>query len=513
MKKIFKLLMLVFAISISAIIINVKAINSAPNTIKTGTGEKISNYIGNISFSSKVTIDGIPAYCVNRGLKSPHNMIMNLVEEADAGITYIIKNGYPNKSFTGNDKQDYYITQTALWWYLDETKGVDYLGEEFKTNGSDKYNLRDYIIELKNAGLEAKEKGYSKPSISFNSDKISFTLSNDGKYYYSSEIIINGLSTNNKITLNLKNAPKDSNIINENGEIVTEVKEGTKVKVRIPKENIKSLDIDMTITAHASGVIEKSYIYKPSNSNYQSIVVSTLYNETNELKASKDINIKTSEVIIIKKDKDTKEPLAGATFALKNSKGETIKTWISTKESYVVSGLPEGKYVIEELNAPSGYIKAKDNYTVILEAGKTITVELYNSKEIIKVDSKLNITKVNGETGQPIAGATLVLKDANGNELEVWETNTEAHIINDIKPGKYYISELKAPEGFVLSEEVLEIEVTEDGGTVIATFYNVPEVEVPNTKSSISRITILLGGFIIAIGTSVIIITLKKEVE
>ena len=57
-------------------------------------------------------------------------------------------NGYPNKSFTGDRLKDYYITQTALWWYLDDTAGGTNLGNSFKTNGSDPYNLRPYIKDL-----------------------------------------------------------------------------------------------------------------------------------------------------------------------------------------------------------------------------------------------------------------------------------------------------------------------------------------------------------------------------
>ena len=38
----------------------------------------------------------------------------------DNGLIYILRNGYPEKSITGDNDKDYYITQTAVWWYLDE---------------------------------------------------------------------------------------------------------------------------------------------------------------------------------------------------------------------------------------------------------------------------------------------------------------------------------------------------------------------------------------------------------
>ena len=41
----------------------------------------------------------------------------------NAGVAYILENGYPNKHFTGDSNKDYYITQLAVWWYLDDTTG------------------------------------------------------------------------------------------------------------------------------------------------------------------------------------------------------------------------------------------------------------------------------------------------------------------------------------------------------------------------------------------------------
>ena len=105
----------------------------------------------------------------------------------------------------------------------------------------------------------------------------------------------------------------------------------------------------------------------------------------------------------------------------------------------------------------------------------------------------------------------LVVKDVNGNAVATWTTTNEEYVIENIKPGKYYLSETEAPEGFVLSEEVIEIIVTEDGGTVMVTFYNTPEVEVPNTATSISKTMIGLGIVATVIGGSVIFITLRKE--
>ena len=117
-------------------------------------------------------------------------------------------------------------------------------------------------------------------------------------------------------------------------------------------------------------------------------------------------------------------------------------------------------------------------------------------------------------TTEELPGAQLKLEKIDGNSntlVEAWVSTNEAHVIENLKPGKYYISETKAPNGFILSTEVMEIEITQDGGTVIATFYNTPEIEVPNTLSNKSILTIVVGIITITIGGSIVYINYRKE--
>jgi len=512
MKKIIKLLMLtmIMIVGITSIV-KVEASTNAPSTITMGNGQQLSNYIGETYFPTKITNDGKYAYCIDKNLKTPNGLEMKLVEAKDAGIAYIMTNGYPAKSITGNSKYDYYITQTALWWYLDDTTGANNLGNGFKVTGADPYGLRKHVISLKEEAKKAKDTGYTKPIISLSVDSNEFTLSSDGKYYYSSDITVTSKSTTGNITLSLENAPKNATIVDTNGNVKTSVASGTKVRVKVPADSVSSLETTMTINASATGKIDKVYMYEPSNDDYQPVVISVLYSETETINTNKKLILKRTKVEIIKVDGETDEALSGATFVIKNSKGEEIETWTSTTEGHEIVGLPEGNYIIEELKAPDGYIKSDQKYNVTLEAGKQVTVKIYNKKEVIEVESIIQISKVNGETGEALAGATLVLKDANGQEVVTWETTTEDYIIENIKPGTYYLSEISAPEGFILSTEVVEIVVTEDGGTVIVTFYNTPEIKVPNTSSSISKTIIALGALVTVIGGNIIFITLRKE--
>lgn len=601
MKKMIKILIaiLILVVSLTSVV-KVEAATDAPATITMGTGEQLSSYIGKTYFQIKVTNDGKYVYCTDKNLNTPNNMEMKLVEAKDAGVTYIMTNGYPAKSITGNAKYDYYITQTALWWYLDDTAGGNNLGNLFKSTGADPYGLREHVINLKEAAKKAKNEDYVKPTVSIDSNTSEFIISNDGKYYYSNEIVVNSTSTTGNIKLELEGAPANTVIVDESGSIKTSVASGSKIRLRVTVENVTSLELNMTLKASVTGKIDKAYMYEPTSKKHQPVVVSVLYSETETINTSKKLVLKTTKaeiikidkdtnktlsgaklqllnaagtvvdtwttttsahtinhlpagnytlielqapngyelstlkqavtietgkitkvtfentkkptsITILKKDKETDEILPGATFAIKNSKGEVIETWTSTKEGHIISGLPEGEYVVEELNAPSGYIKSEEKYTVTLEAGKPATVAVYNVKEIIEIESVIKISKVNGETGEMLSGATLALKDEKGQIIETWTTTTEDFIIKNVKPGKYYLSEISAPEGFVLSTEVVEIMVTEDGGTVIVTFYNTPIVEVPNTLDTTSKTLLTLGFIATILGGSIILITLRKE--
>lgn len=68
----------------------------------------------------KHTADGKYVYCIDYMLKRPDGKTYTKVSAtADKGIAYIVNMGYNNKTET-----DYFITQSALWLYLDDTNGM-----------------------------------------------------------------------------------------------------------------------------------------------------------------------------------------------------------------------------------------------------------------------------------------------------------------------------------------------------------------------------------------------------
>ena len=143
-----KILAMIVATTI--ILASTTSVNAAAESIQLGDASYAGNYIAGVYFSDKKTTDGKYLYCLDMPKTTAQNVKATLVKNSkytDGGLVYILKNGYPTKSITGDNQKDYYITQTAVWWYLDEVHGTTNLGEQFKSEGSDNYGLRKYVID------------------------------------------------------------------------------------------------------------------------------------------------------------------------------------------------------------------------------------------------------------------------------------------------------------------------------------------------------------------------------
>lgn len=107
------------------------------------------------------------------------------------------------------------------------------------------------------------------------------------------------------------------------------------------------------------------------------------------------------------------------------------------------------------------------------EQGK-ITIKYYENK------TKIEIMKKDTETGENISGAKFnILNEKKDIVYSDVTTNSEGKAeIENIRPGKYYIEEIKAPEGYTAYEELIEIDVAlNQTYTVNVENYKKPEEE------------------------------------
>ncbi len=179
-------------------------------------------------------------------------------------------------------------------------------------------------------------------------------------------------------------------------------------------------------------------------------------------------------LVILKKDADSREPLAGTQFKVTTSKGEVVgnSNGIFTTDSngsITIAGLEKGSYIIEEVKAPGGYVLEEQSRTIAIDYGKTYTEEFTNRKM-----TSLVIKKVDDVTGAPLVGAKFFVEKQNGEHVGEYTTDkTGTILIPKLDPDWYVVRETKAPEGYILDETPKTVEVKTNVPTTV-TFSNKP---------------------------------------
>ena len=267
MKKILFSILVVALVGLTAL-----SVNAANKTIQLGTARKITTgYIAGVTFSTKVTTDGEYLYCIDMPKETASNTSATLVKELDKGIAAIIRNGYPYTKITGDSEKDYYITQTAVWWYLDDTTGSHNLGEQFKEDGSDAYKMRSEVKKLVQIGKNAR--GAADVTTSLELSAASSTLTRDGDYFTTGAIKASNISNISSYTVELSNAPEGTIIVDANGNQIDKFTKDTTFYVKVPVSNVNYTDIEFKVTATGVGSTYKAYEYQPTNKDMQNVAL------------------------------------------------------------------------------------------------------------------------------------------------------------------------------------------------------------------------------------------------
>lgn len=441
---------------------------TAPTSFTTSSEKILTGYIDNIHYGKLTSSLGGYVYCRDMNLGIPYGVSMTLEGEAPATIAYILSNGYPRTSITGDSDKDYYITQAALWWYMDLHMGGHNLPESFKTTGPDPYNLRQYVINLVNGAEQITT--YATPAIKLVNNNSTLNLSSDKKYYESNTIGVKTLYTTGNYTVSLENAPSGTTVVNAGtGAEQTSFAPSESFKVKIPVDNVDIGSLNIKIRVTATGSINKAYMYKSSDPSKQSVFGSVLYPDTSTVTDETNVTLETSKVTITKIDDETGQPLAGATFVVKDSNGATVATWTSTTSSHVIKNLPNGTYTLQETKAPSGYVlNDKVVEFTITDTNRNISIRFRNKE----IEKNATIIKIDSVTKQPVAGATLVIKDSSGKVIEEFVTTQEPHRLTDLEDGKYTVEETKAPSGYEKTNEIFEFVIDNNNRDVTLTIEN-----------------------------------------
>lgn len=99
--------------------------------------------------------------------------------------------------------------------------------------------------------------------------------------------------------------------------------------------------------------------------------------------------------------------------------------------------------------------------------------------------TSISISKQDITSKEELPGATLVIKDENGKEIEKWVSTNQKHVIENLPAGTYTLTEIIAPEGYVLSSETITFTIDDKGNLYDKDGNSIAYVVMYNEKEAI----------------------------
>ena len=301
--------------------------------------------------------------------------------------------------------------------------------------------------------------------------------------------------------------------------------EGAELKVVDKDGNVVDSWISTKEAHKIKGLIEgETYtLYEDYAPNGFVISNKIEFTVTNE-KETQRIEMVDKIVEIVKTDLITGEKLEGAELEIIDKEtGKTIEKWISGKEPHIVTGLEENKtYILKEITAPYGYELTEDIEFTVTNEKETQRIEM-KDMPILK---DIKVVKVDSQTKEIIKEkftfgiyedneCTKLIKKIKANKEDGFVT------FEDLRYGTFYIKEIKAPNGYELSNRIAKVEINDKGvfvdgieikedNSIYSFEFENKKIETPKTGDT-RNILLALMIFVISLIGLVILVVIKLK--
>lgn len=483
-----------------------------------------------------ILADGEVSFCVQPGVLVTPGSSYNKSEFTSDQRREIEHIAYVGWSLSNKTKEDYMATTFYIW----EILGAKINNTSYSGYSAKKKNIKDKVEAMFNKNPTIDK------NIELNANQsITLTDTNNVLTYYSLSEKSDGISVSkdkNKLTITAtENAPENAKVtyqlvkqsyvgttfvytsavsqnviigklkdpgkfnisikVNKHGSlhITKEDDDGTKIpntSFKLSKNSDMSAPIGTYTTGSDGSVtvddlLPGAYFIQETSVPSHLVLDKTINTVTVEANKTAQYTAKNNwvkgKIKLRKLDPESKKQVAGATYAIYNTKGQELERLVTTATGFVESGyLRFGDYTVKEVIAPSGYILNKTSYPVTINNNEQI-IEV-NGQDY-RVKGRIELVKQDGSTGVKAQGeATLqgavyelkarnAIKDPADNSQiyakdEVVATlTTDANAsakIDDLYLGDYYLKEKTPSYGYTLDDTIYNISLTyENAQTVV----------------------------------------------
>ena len=352
---------------------------------------------------------------------------------------------------------DYSITVTVDKKYGDVTGKMSlWKVKDEQIPDSEKSTVLGDLNKLSVENLNSTYK--NKADVEFYNNAVVFRNLEKGAYYVRDT---SGIKRNKEIASVLINLPDDVEIDSKN--VTIHAKESSTnvrlVKVDESGNPLKGAKFKLLVRRGSEYVELKN---KATMKKDDKLELSPNDDDKSKVKSeentdeSKDENSKE----VKKEEKSNKES--------KNEEKSDEGLYISNESGeIIINDIKKGDYIFREVEAPAGYV-IKNIDTKFTISDKSVELRVVNSKT--STDKGRHDFMKTDEAKKPLGGAMFKVMTKNadgkfepvkrdGKDYIVTSGDNGKFAVEDMDYGKYYLVEIKAPEGFILLSEPVEFEI------------------------------------------------------